>query len=110
MTLINFLILYFFNLLLDYPLQGDFLAKNKSNNNYVLFVHSAIWGIGLSLVLMYLGLFEWWKVIFLVAGHFIIDYWKCRGLYKDLDMKDLTAYYYDQGIHILQVVLVLVIN
>ena len=28
--LIKFIILYFFNLLLDYPLQGEFLAKGKS--------------------------------------------------------------------------------
>lgn len=41
----TFIILYFLNLVLDYPLQGTFLAEYKCKNNYILFVHCAIWGI-----------------------------------------------------------------
>ena len=74
--MLNFIILYFSNLVLDYPLQGSFLAEWKQKNNYILFVHCAIRGLGLSIVLIPLGLFAWWKVIMLVAGHFVIDYWK----------------------------------
>lgn len=79
----NLLILYVVNLILDYPLQGTFLAEYKAKNNYILFVHCAIWALGLSLVLIPIGLFAWWKVAMLLIGHFIIDYWKCRGLYKE---------------------------
>jgi len=43
-----FLFIYWINLVLDYPLQGEFLGNYKSKSNYVLFVHCAIWGIGLS--------------------------------------------------------------
>lgn len=39
----TFIILYFLNLVLDYPLQGTFLAEYKCKNNYILFVHCAIW-------------------------------------------------------------------
>lgn len=56
----TFIILYFLNLVLDYPLQGTFLAE-----------------------------------------------YKCRGLYKKY-MKDFTAYYIDQSLHIVQVLLCLI--
>lgn len=102
------LILYVANLILDYPLQGTFLAEFKSKNNYILFVHCAIWAFGLSVVLMPLGLFAWWKVIMLFIGHIAIDYWKCRGLYKKWNIKDWTSLYIDQSLHVVQVLLCLI--
>ena len=102
------LILYVTNLILDYPLQGTFLAEFKSKNNYILFVHCAIWAFGLSVVLMPLGLFAWWKVVMLLIGHIIIDYWKCRGLYKKWNIKDWTSLYIDQALHVVQVLLCLI--
>lgn len=102
------LILYVANLILDYPLQGTFLAEFKSKNNYILFVHCAIWAFGLSVVLMPLGLFAWWKVAMLLFGHIAIDYWKCRGLYKKWKIKDWTSLYIDQFLHFVQVILCLI--
>ena len=102
------LILYVANLILDYPLQGTFLAEFKSKNNYILFVHCAIWAFGLSVVLMPLGLFAWWKVAMLLFGHIAIDYWKCRGLYKKWKIKDWTSLYIDQFLHFIQVTLCLI--
>ena len=102
------LILYVANLILDYPLQGTFLAEFKSKNNYILFVHCAIWALGLSVVLMPLGLFAWWKVIMLLVGHIAIDYWKCRGIYKRWNIKDWTSLYIDQSLHVVQVLLCLI--
>ena len=104
----NLLILYVTNLILDYPLQGTFLAEYKAKNNYILFVHCAIWAFGLSVVLMPLGLFAWWKVIMLLIGHIAIDYWKCRGLYKKWNIKDWTSLYIDQSLHVVQVLLCLI--
>ena len=104
----NLLILYVANLVLDYPLQGTFLAEYKAKNNYILFVHCAIWALGLSVVLMLLGLFAWWKVIMLLIGHIVIDYWKCRGLYKKWNIKDWTSLYIDQSLHVIQILLCLI--
>lgn len=104
----NFLILYFSNLVLDYPLQGTFLAEYKAKNNYILFVHCAIWALGLSVVLIPLGLFAWWKVIMLLIGHYIIDYWKCRRLYKKWNISDWNSLYIDQSLHIGQILLCLI--
>jgi hypothetical protein len=108
MIMENLLILYVANLILDYPLQGTFLAEYKAKNNYILFVHCAIWALGLSVVLMPLGLFAWWKVIMLLVGHIVIDYWKCRGLYKKWNIKDWTSLYIDQSLHVIQVLLCLI--
>lgn len=104
----TFLILYLFNLILDYPLQGEFLAKFKSVNNYILFVHSAIWGLGMAFSLELFGLFAWWKLIMLLFGHYAIDYWKCRGIYKQWGIKDWTSLYIDQSLHIIQILLCLI--
>ena len=106
--MINFIILYFANLVLDYPLQGTFLAEYKQKNNYILFVHCAIWALGISIVLLPLGLFAWWKVVMLLVGHYLIDYWKCRGLYKRWNIKDWNSLYIDQALHVIQVLLCLV--
>ena len=117
--MIVFLILYFINLVLDYPLQGTFLAEHKQHNNYVLFVHSAIWGIGISIALIGFGMFAWWKVAMLVIGHYAIDYWKCRRIYEVWPKKRLSyiddkkvpvfsdygAYYFDQFLHVIQILL-----
>jgi hypothetical protein len=57
---------------------------------------------------MYLGLFAWWKVGMLLFGHIVIDYWKCRGLYKKWNISDWNALYIDQFCHFIQVLLCLI--
>jgi uncharacterized membrane protein YozB (DUF420 family) len=105
----KFMILYFANLVLDYPLQGDFLGNYKSKSWYVLFVHASIWGLGVSLALFYLDLFAWWKVIMLVGGHFIIDAWKCRGWHNKQGLSEMGAYFIDQFLHVVQILIALVV-
>lgn len=96
------------NYILDYPLQGEFLAKFKTEKNYILFVHSMIWSGGLSLTLMHLNIFAWWKFAILLIGHILIDAWKCRGYYKKLKISDWNSLYIDQGLHVLQILLCLI--
>lgn len=105
--MITFIILYFLNLVLDYPLQDEFCKKYKCENNYVLFVHCAIWALGLYIALYFMDMDTYWKLGMLLIGHFVIDYWKCRGLYKKY-MNDFTAYYIDQSLHVCQVLLCLI--
>ena len=92
--------------MLDYPLQGSYLAESKGSDDYLLFVHSAIWGLGLSLVLIPLGLFTWKKVCMLVLGHFLIDGWKSHTCSNSL-LSEKTALYIDQALHILQLIICL---
>ena len=104
-----FIILYFANLLLDYPLQGNFLVQSKSKSNYYLFVHSAIWGFGIATVLMYFSIFALWKLIMLTVGHYAIDYAKCRGVMnRSLHLGDMGSLYLDQALHAVQLAICLV--
>ena len=83
---------------LDYPLQGDFLAQTKGKYWYSLLAHSMIYGLGVSLVLKLLGVFVIWKAIALVASHLVIDYKKATA--RDTT-KALTTYLYiDQALHL----------
>lgn len=111
-----FLAVYFANLLLDYPLQSTFEATNKAKYNYVLFVHSAIWGLGIAFTIMYLqGSIKIWKIVMLIVGHAIMDGWKCRTFKHPEDirktfgvtMSGKTAFYIDQSYHVLQIVVAL---
>jgi hypothetical protein len=66
--------------LLDYPLQGDFLAQKKKDYLLVLLAHSAIWGLGCAAVLDHFSLLRDWMVPWLVFGHMLMDWVKCHSL------------------------------
>lgn len=103
--IITILFLQLINFIGDYPLQGDFLGVYKSKYEYLLFVHCFIWTGVLSCSLVYLGIFAWWKLIFLFIGHYIIDRWKCR--HKNKEEEGLTKLLWiDQGLHFIQIILV----
>jgi hypothetical protein len=97
----QFLVLNLINYICDYPLQNFYLAEQKQKCNYALFVHSFIWAMGIAIGLRWFDNYADWKLIMLFAGHFLIDGWKCRRLYK---CSDRTAYYIDQTLHKLQIV------
>jgi hypothetical protein len=120
---IQFMLFYWANLILDYPLQCEFQKKYKCKYHTVMLVHCMIWGFGLSLLLYWLGRFAWWEVAFLVFGHFLMDTWKAREWYKGnhrniyafgfgwfrgerTGLSDGTAYLIDQTFHLIQLVVV----
>lgn len=91
----------------DFPLQGDFVANFKGKNDYILFCHAIIWTGCVCAVLGFFGIFAWWKVAFLLVGHFFIDRWKARKEDKTYALThDLWK---DQAMHFAQVVLVTVV-
>ena len=100
MILVTLFWLLFAHFLADYSLQNDWIAKKKISDNYILLVHSFIWGGTVSLFLGYFGILMVWKVIFLIIGHFIMDYIKCRS------KKDIWII--DQLVHFLQVLIILI--
>lgn len=97
---------------MDFSFQTPFMSEYKSKSDYVLFVHCAIWGLGIWFALIPFGLVAWWKLIMLVGGHFIIDRWKCRGHYKKWPVKpiisDMGSLYIDQALHVGQILLCLI--
>ena len=96
--MINIIILLFAHYVLDYPLQGEFLAQTKGKYWYSLLAHSMIYGLGMAICLYYLGVFAVWKAIVLILSHMIIDYKKATAKNKDIA---LTTYLYvDQTLHL----------
>ena len=94
----NILWLLLAHYILDYPLQGDFLAQTKGKYLYSLLAHSMIYGLGVALVFKLLGIFAIWKAVVLIASHMMIDHKKATAKDKS---KALTTYLYiDQAIHI----------
>jgi hypothetical protein len=89
------------HMLADYPLQGDFMAKFKGSNKYIMFCHCMLYSFVLTSGLWLLGV-PWHSLLFagltLLTTHFIIDSWKCNIQDKS---KALTMdLYVDQGCHI----------
>lgn len=104
-TLFFLLSLHF---LADFPLQGSYLAENKGKNDYLLLAHSFIWAGVLSAGLLYFGLFDLWKAIFLIIGHFLIDRFKARGEWSDMGVQDNHALLFDQLLHFIQIVFIII--
>ncbi|MGR6546298.1 DUF3307 domain-containing protein [Paenibacillus tundrae] len=106
------LILIFAHLLADYPLQGEFLATMKGKNLIVLVSHAGIW-TGTILVAMHLMGYDVtiWDVLTLFVVHAVADYAKAKpiGFYKRLDPLK-GGLLIDQGIHLVQLVVLLAIK
>jgi hypothetical protein len=97
----NFFILLFFHHLADVSLQPTWLIDNKKKHWFSIYEHCFVWSGVIGLTLYYLGIFSWWKVVFLFVGHFLIDLFKYRFT------KNYNWVYLDQILHYLQICLVL---
>lgn len=71
----------------DFPLQGDYMAREKANSNYILFMHALIHAAGVFLILssLYFALAE-------LILHALIDKAKTTGRINFMT---------DQALHIL---------
>jgi len=105
-----FLLLLFIHFLMDYPLQGDFLANVKGDNVFLLFVHSSLWGLPIYLACSVFGSADLPLLAFLILGHMAVDKWKCG---ENRYCKDgaLTKYLYiDQAFHLVQIIVVYIFS
>jgi len=99
----NIIWLLFAHYIGDIALQSDWQAQNKGKYWYVMLSHCMIWTACISVALQYFGIFAFWKVIFLLAGHWISDSWKS----KKPKTPDCWWYIYpDQLFHIIQCIIV----
>ncbi|MEX3713381.1 DUF3307 domain-containing protein [Cytobacillus horneckiae] len=103
----NFLVLFYAHLLADYPLQGEFLAKEKGRNLIVLFSHAGIWTGTILTAAFLLGYnITLLDVASLFIVHAIADYAKANQLFFYKKLNPLTSgLLVDQLIHVLQIVL-----
>ena len=111
----------------DYPFQGEFLAKYKAENNFVLLVHCAIYTAIILLgfwVISFIGYCKDWNAdsfahasYVILLSHFIIDKLKCNyrksleKTYGDLNNEeahkdDVFGFYADQAAHMVIILFV----
>lgn len=92
------------HLIYDFHCQGEFIAKYKAQNDFVLFIHSLTYAMILSVVLLFSHIFAFWAFLLLLVSHFFIDRWKARK--KDICWNDV---YIDQALHLAIILIVLII-
>lgn len=107
LTLAHILLVLLAHYIADYPWQGQFIASMKGQYDYLLFCHCVIWAGCCCAMLGYLGLFAWWKLFMLFAGHMAIDRWKAHHVRRESE--GLTRLLWiDQGLHAVQVVVAVI--
>lgn len=104
----NFIWLLFAHYIGDIALQDRWQADNKGKQWYVMLCHTMIWTGCVCAALQFLGIYAFWKVCFLLAGHWICDKWKSGQLTRTPETWRYV--YYDQAWHIIQLLVVFLIR
>lgn len=97
----------------DYALQSEYIAREKTRDLYVLFIHATIWTftiamtgylIGLSITLAHILLVLW-------LPHFVMDYLKAQSTWFPSIVPDpKTQLTIDQTVHYLQLLILLIVT
>lgn len=107
--LVKILFLIFAHFIGDWGLQSEWMATNKDKYWIVMFAHCMIWAGCVSIMADLCHIYiPYWKILFLVCGHMLIDAWKC-WVYWEIpfcQQKTCKHLYIDQVLHIVQVVIV----
>lgn len=96
----NLLFLIFLHHVGDVWAQPSWLILNKKIHWFSVYEHAVVYTGVVSLGLYTLGILSIWKILFILLGHFIIDFVKYRYL------KNWNWIYLDQGLHYLQLIFV----
>lgn len=96
----------------DYGLQTDYMAEHKSRDWYVLFAHAAVWTFMVASAGMLAGLHVGAipVIIVLLIPHMLIDMVKARRMLWVLRMSDTAALAVDQGLHMVQLTVFLLLS
>lgn len=95
----------------DYVLQNDFLATQKSNNKFILCVHSWLWTFSIWVAFYVNNInIDIFGLILTFLIHFEIDRIKCN-LSKVNKEYSMTKYLYiDQIAHITQIIILMILS
>ena len=89
-SLFDLTLLFIGHLIGDVLLQMNRLSKLKRKHLWALGLHVLMWSGSICLVLLYLKLFAVWKMLFLFASHFFIDWIKPLFKPSPGDLRRLT--------------------
>lgn len=107
-----FLWLLFGHFIADWALQNDFVANNKGKYWIIMLAHCMVWTGVLFMIMSWFGMATYWKILFLLAGHWIVDKHKTNHIKgvcsqsKEIEKWNMRLLYGDQAWHILQVIIV----
>lgn len=90
----------FAHFLADFPLQGEYLAREKCSNYLLLFAHCMIYTGVLAAAMVYLQVLVPWKICLLFVTHLSMDQIKCKLFPSSWGL------WVDQAYHILFAILV----
>jgi hypothetical protein len=99
----DFIWLLFAHYIGDIALQNSWQAENKGRYWYVMLSHCMIYGASICVALQFLGIYTFWKAVFLIGGHWASDYLKTKVPSTPANWKWI---YPDQGWHIIQLAIV----
>jgi len=102
--MINFYWLFVMHFIFDWGLQNRWMADNKSKYWEVLFAHCMIYVGGISMMLKYLGIFTFDKVLLLFLSHYIVDHIS-SNIFKKYKWRSIL--WVDHILHFIVLVLVL---
>jgi hypothetical protein len=83
--------------------QPSWLIKNKKKHIFAIYEHSIVWTGVVAVGLLVLDLLAPWKILFLLIGHFLIDYVKYQ---KVPDKTNYNWIYPDQLLHYIQILII----
>jgi len=98
----------FAHFLADWCLQPPLLTENKGKYWFVMLAHCFSWTGIICIALQYTGLLVFWKIPFLLIGHWIMDKYKMDNLIgvdfttPEGERKMLRLLYIDQLYHLAQ--------
>ena len=107
----GFLALIFGHFIADWAMQNDFVAQNKGRVWLIMLAHCMVWTGVICFLLAYMGIFTYWKFLFLLGGHWVADKYKTdHNLNEDQRAEaydwNMRLLYGDQWWHIIQIVIV----
>ena len=103
--MISFSWLIFAHAVGDMALQSELIWNYKSLYIAMMLAHSIIWGGCVGIALKYINRYKLWKIVFLLAGHYLIDT-TSSYLYYEYDFRYETINFYDQLAHFGQLLMV----
>lgn len=97
----------------DYALQSEYIAREKTRDLYVLFIHATIWTFTVAMTGYVIGLpINLVHILFILwVPHFVMDYLKAQSKWFPSVVPDpkkqLTI---DQAVHYFQLLVLLVVT
>ena len=87
----------------DMVFQTNFIAQYKGKDWLAMLSHLIIYTGTITLALVLMDIYSFWKVVVVLISHWLIDNWKSKAPKDDAHWHYL---YYDQGMHLIILIII----